>query len=251
MKLIILGSGVCVPSPKRVSSGYFLQTDFQNFLLDTGTGCLHNLAKSGMNYLDIDAIFYTHLHVDHVADLVTFLFALKNDPLSNRTKDLYLYGPVGFAGYFEKLKDLYGDTIANHKFEIKIIELKDGDFVEKNNLKIQTAHVEHTDNSLGYRFASDNKVITFSGDSGYCDNIIKLSQDSDLAILECSAPEEYQVQGHLTPTLAGKVAQEANVKRLILSHIYPGTDQYPLSERCEKQFDGEVIIAQDLQVFEI
>lgn len=246
MKVIILGSGVCIPSVKRGSPGYYLEINEEKFLIDGGSGSLQALTKAGVDYSDIDGIFYTHLHVDHTADLIPFLIALKHVPFSGKKKDFFLYGPVGFKKFFEKLCDAYGESFIYQGYTICLKEIKDGDHVTTKELKVLARHVQHTENSLGYRFTDqEGKTIVFSGDSGYCNSLIDLSRLADVAILESSAPDGYKIESHLTPSLAGKIASQANVKRLVLSHIYPITDNYPLVEQCGKYFDGKIELARD------
>lgn len=252
MKLIVLGSGVCVPSAKRGSPGYYIEFDEECFLIDGGSGTIRSLVKAGIDYSLLDGVFYTHMHPDHTADLVPLLFALKNDPSIRRESDISLYGPTGFIDFFGKLKDVFGDWFIPENFEIYVEELNDGDEIIKRSVRINAKRVFHTDNSLGYRFISrDDKTIVFSGDSGYCKELVELANSADLAVFECSFPEEYNISGHLNPSSAGKLAQQAGVKTLVLSHIYPVTENYPILDRCREFFDGDVFIADDLSTFKI
>ncbi|MBI5183158.1 MAG: ribonuclease Z, partial [Nitrospinae bacterium] len=75
MDLIIIGSGTCVPSKRRGSPGLVIKTGRKILLFDSGSGTLGRLIQIGISYRDIDYIFYSHIHPDHVADLVPFLFA--------------------------------------------------------------------------------------------------------------------------------------------------------------------------------
>ena len=67
-----------------------------------------------------------------------------------------------------------------------------------------------------------------------------------MLILECSFPDEMKVEGHLTPSLAGRIARKAHCRRLILTHLYPLCDEYDILRQCRKEFAGEVIVAHDL-----
>ena len=72
MKLIVLGSGTCVPSLKRSAPAYYLEAEGKQILIDCGGGTLLQLEKIGKSYKDIDAVFITHTHPDHIADLMQF-----------------------------------------------------------------------------------------------------------------------------------------------------------------------------------
>src|SRR4030066_2105550 len=102
MKLIILGSGTCVPSLKRSAPGYYLQAEDWQALVDCGSGTLLQLERAGKSYKDIDAVFITHGHPDHFADLMPLIHALLATPKFRREKDLYIVAPGGFIAYYEK-----------------------------------------------------------------------------------------------------------------------------------------------------
>jgi ribonuclease BN (tRNA processing enzyme) len=75
---------------------------------------------------------------------------------------------------------------------------------------------------------------------------VKLSRGADLLILESALPQDYKLEGHLTPREAGKIAKEAGVKRLVLSHIYPVCERFDILSECAKEFKGKTHLAQDL-----
>jgi len=70
MKIIVLGSGTCVPSIERSSPGYLVETDERLFLVDCGSGSLRRVVKAGRDFRDVDAILITHAHPDHVLSLI-------------------------------------------------------------------------------------------------------------------------------------------------------------------------------------
>jgi ribonuclease BN (tRNA processing enzyme) len=77
VEITILGSGTCVPSLKRGSSGLILRIGERILLFDSGTGTIERMLKRGITYLDLDLVLYTHTHPDHIADLVPLIFACK------------------------------------------------------------------------------------------------------------------------------------------------------------------------------
>jgi len=255
-KVIILGSGTCVPQALRGSPANYLFFENKHFLVDGGSGSLHALAQAGIDYTLLDGIFYTHFHIDHIGDLVPTLFALTNDPTLKRTKDFIIYGPRGLKNLVLTYQTMFKKWISPKSFNILVHEFDDHDELAIENSHVVAYRVPHTENSLGYRFiTSDGKIIVFSGDTGYGPEIIGLARNADLAVLECSIPEEqfelHPVAGHLTATLAGKIAQQADVKKLVLTHIYPDTDKVPLQQRCAAVFNGMVVVARDCDNFDV
>jgi ribonuclease BN (tRNA processing enzyme) len=75
-----------------------------------------------------------------------------------------------------------------------------------------------------------------------------MGRGADLLVLECSFPNERKIQGHLTPKLAGKVAKEAEAKKLVLTHFYPPCDEADIISQCREEFSGEIVLAEDLMV---
>ncbi|MFA5307183.1 MAG: MBL fold metallo-hydrolase [Candidatus Babeliales bacterium] len=255
-KIIIIGSGTCVPHPSRGSPANYIFFENKHFLVDGGSGSLHALAHAGINYAVLDGIFYTHFHIDHTGDLVPTMFALTNDPTLKRTKDFVLYGPKGLKALVDTYRNMFKEWVTPKRFNIVVRELDDHEEMAIDDGTVKAYHVQHTEHSLGYRFTTaTGKIIVFSGDTGYSSEVIDLAKNADLAIFECSMTEEdYErthFQGHLTATLAGKIAHQAEVKKLVFTHIYPDTDKVPLQQRCATMFSGDSVIAQDFKIFEV
>jgi len=72
-----------------------------------------------------------------------------------------------------------------------------------------------------------------------------------LLICESAMPDEQKVKGHLTPSLAGAIAEKAHVRKLVLTHFYPECDKVDIIEECRKSYAGDVIAAEDLMRFEM
>jgi len=250
LELIILGSGTGVPSLRRGSPAALLKKANQSILLDGGSGTLLRMLRAGVTYKDVDAVLYTHIHPDHCADLVPLLFACKyhEDP---RTKDLLIVGGRGFRDYFEGLRWVHDSWMEPETVRIHIREVA-ADEVSLGDLRITSLPLEHTPHSVGYRIAAPGgQTVVYSGDTDYCPNIVELARGADLLLLECSFPEGQKVAGHLTPSLAGRIAQEAGCRRLVLTHLYPPCDQADIVQDCKNVFGGEVILAEDMMTIAI
>ena len=121
----IIGSGTGVPYAKRNPPGILLKIEGKTVLMDAGAGTFQRLARIGISYQDIDYIFFSHLHPDHILDLISFLFAAKN-PLARRRRKIVLLGPIGLKAFYEEIIRLHGSTIAPKSYKVSIKEL-DGD----------------------------------------------------------------------------------------------------------------------------
>ena len=110
----------------------------------------------------------------------------------------------------------------------------------------------HIPESVGYRIGFKNgKSMAISGDTDYCQNIVDLGFQADLLVLECSFPDGQKVEGHLTPSLAGRIGSESKCKKLLLTHLYPACDEFDIVSQCRQTFSGEIIFGEDLMRIEI
>lgn len=245
MELIIIGSGTGALQLDRGPSGYILKLSDEILLLDGGSGTLRKCFEAGVSYQGIDKIFYTHLHPDHTIDLVPFLFATKHTPGFTRTRGLEIYGPAGLRNFYRGVTRLYGTGMTEVDYDIVVRELG-ASSRSFSGWRLKTGLMQHSQNAIGYRFEVEGKSLVYSGDTDFCEGIIDLADGADVLLLECSFPDDMKVPGHLTPSEAGKIAAEAGVGKLILTHLYPPCDDEDILTPCRRQFDGEVRKAADL-----
>ena len=249
MKLIIVGSGTSVPHPQRASPSIALFIDDQFLLLDIGPGTLRQLAIAGLSFEDIDYVCISHFHPDHTADLIHFFFATRYPPVLSTRKPFSIIAPEGFSKFLTLLKKPYGNWLDLPDGLMKIEELHTGreDKKEFNDFTVVSVPVNHTPHSLGFRIEdSSGKVIVYSGDTGYCEEMVDLARDADLLILESSFPDEKEIKGHLTPSRAGDIATRSGAKKLLLTHFYPECLKVDIEAQCRKTYQGELILATDL-----
>ncbi|MCX7918144.1 MAG: MBL fold metallo-hydrolase [bacterium] len=251
MEIFILGSGTCEPNPNRGHSGIAIRLlDGQIILFDSGSGTIQKMAQMGLDYRQVDYLCYSHIHADHTTDLITFLFATNCLPQNPRVKPLHIVGPKGFRKFIKQLVKSF-PQLEPKSYEILLHQVASSR-LRFPNFIIRTKPMAHGElPAVGYRLEYNHKVLVYSGDTGYCDNIITLAQNADALILECSLPEEYAVDTHLCPSLAGKLANLANVKRLVLTHLYSVCDRYPILDRCKQEYSGDVQIASDLMTIQV
>jgi len=249
MKVIILGSGTTVPLAERASPSIALFIDDRFLLMDIGPGTLRQLAIAGLTFEDIDYVCISHFHPDHTADLIHFFFSTRYPPVLSTRKPFSIIAPEGFSKFLTLLKKPYGNWLDLPDGLMKIEELQTGreDKKEFNDFTVASIPVNHTLHSLGFRIEdSSGKVIVYSGDTGYCEEMVDLARDADLLILESSFPDEKEMKGHLTPSRAGDIATRAGAKRLLLTHFYPECLRVDIEVQCRKTYQGELILATDL-----
>ena len=243
MKLIILGSGTAAPLLDRNCAGYLLEIGGKKLLLDSGAGTIRRLLELKYDLFEIEHIFYTHLHNDHINDLGAIIWSSNYGGI--KEKPLNLYGPHGFREYFGTLLNKLLKP-AKINFKINVAELKKST-IKIKNIKIETHEIRHssTTKSIAYRIRHKNKALVYAGDAEYCNEVIEIAKNADALLIECSLPDNKAMKGHLTPLLAGKIAAKANVTTLILTHFYPQVLKTDIKKQCRKEFKGEIILAKD------
>jgi ribonuclease BN (tRNA processing enzyme) len=246
MEITILGSGTSIPSNKRSSPSILVNIDDHNILLDTGPGSLRQLKKNNTSLNQIDTIIYSHFHIDHISDMLPFIFSSKYNPEEPRTTDLEIIGPMGLKKLYNDLLHAHGKQIVPDSFKIEWIEMAESCF-KFDKFIINTCKVMHTDNSIAIKLTdTNNKTVVYSGDTDYCAEIIDLARDCDLLILECSFPDNLKVKGHLTPSETGRIASQASANKLLLTHFYPQCDLIDIITPVKDCSNGDIIAAEDL-----
>ncbi|MBI2371080.1 MAG: MBL fold metallo-hydrolase [Deltaproteobacteria bacterium] len=243
MEVIAIGTGTAIPSARRGAPCLLVRVGGAQVLFDCGAGSLRTLAGLGVSPLAITHLYFTHLHPDHTGDLVPLLFALRN-PDWRREAPLRVTGPVGFLSFFGHLEAAYGHWVAPSSYELAVDEWAGG-IRAFGAWQLRAAPVRHLAHSLAYRVEAEGRAVAFTGDTDYCASIVELARGADLLVSECSFPEGMKVEGHLTPSLAGRIAAEAGCPRLLLTHFYPPCDATEILEPCRQVFAGEVQVAED------
>lgn len=249
LTVTILGSGTCVPSLNRSACSVLMEIGAEKILFDAGPGTMRRLLERGVTIFDISAIFFSHFHPDHTGELATFLFANNYPDKRRRRKPLTIAGGNGFHYFFSRLEEVYGDWIRLDPAFFNLVELDGvrGEDFHPDAFDLSFAPMAHRPESLAYRLTSRQGVsVVYSGDTDYTENLVALAKEADLLICESSLPDENKAPGHLTPSLAGKIASRAAVRKLVLTHFYPECDQADIIGQCRKTYTGPLILAEDL-----
>ena len=135
---------------------------------------------------------------------------------------------------------------------VNIKELKNS-YIKIGRVTIKTHEIRHssTTKSVAYRFESKGKSFVYTGDAEYQESIAQISENCDALLTECSLPDNKKEEGHLTPSLAGKLAAKANAKHLILTHFYPEVLKTGIKGQCSRYFGGKITLAKDKSTINI
>ena len=251
MNLVVLGSGTSVFHPQRAAAGFWLETDGGSILLDCSADAPHRMAEENLDWINLDAIWISHLHLDHCAGVAPFLFGMKNAPGgAQRTKPLKIFGCEGIEKLLRAIDQSHNFRLFEMKFPIEIQEISPTDdmksFAILPHLKAEVFSTPHRRESLAIRLTQpDGKVVIYTSDTGYAEELAAFVQGADLLILECSFYRDKPVRTHLQLDEAMRIAQIAEPRRLLLTHLYPEWDAVNLESEAKKFWSGETVAAQD------
>jgi ribonuclease BN (tRNA processing enzyme) len=279
MQIILLGTGTPVLDPARQQSALLVDIGGKKFLFDAGRGATSQMARAGVQPQHIDAVFITHHHYDHISDLGEFLLSAWNN---GRETPLNIYGPGGTAEIVAALfGKVYARDIAFALFNqadavdirdlVQVTEVTSGWTQESGGWKVYAEYVEHGNSlglsheqwpCLGYRLEAAGKVIALSGDTVACEGLDQLAHGADVLIQCCYRAEDEittpAVERQARYVIAssgqvGKIATRNQVKKLVLTHIRPKSEalMHSLTEDVRKDYDGELIVGEDLMVIDV
>lgn len=228
IRYTLVGSGTCIPDGERGPAAHHFVCGDLSILCDLGSGTLRRMHGLGIPFGKIDVVAVTHRHQDHIADLLPLIFALKYTPGLNRRLPLTLVGYPGFRADLEALARIYGGWATEPGFPLSIYEASDTPVnLEREHgvVEIEALPVVHTPEAVGYRLtlgAGGRELLAaYTGDTEESRQAVALARDAELLVAECSVADEDQVSGHLTPRGVGRLAAEAAVSRLVVTHFYP------------------------------
>jgi ribonuclease BN (tRNA processing enzyme) len=248
MKLVVLGSGTSVPHPTRASSAHWLETVGGTLLLDIGAASVHRMAQERLDWVNLDAIWISHFHLDHLGGLFPFLFGTKHAPATQtRRKPFGIYGPHGLKKLFQVFDTAGEYNLLKQPFPIEIHEVAPrAEFEILPGLRAETFSTPHTSESLAIKLTGDKGVsLAFTSDTGYTDALATFARSVSLFLMECSFFRDKPVELHLELAEAMRLAASSGAKRVMLSHLYPEWDDLDLAAEAKKLWPGETIEARD------
>jgi len=234
------------PRPDEPCSGYLLQGDGANVLVDVGGGVLAAL-QSYIHLEDLHAVWISHLHADHFADMPMLYYAWAF--ARKRMRKIPVLAPVGWA---KRVEDFVRSSSDHHMSSMfQVVELKDRGIAEIGALKIQARAVEHGVPAFGLTARLGDSRLAYTGDSGPCDNLVVLAKGARVLVSEVGAEAIEIPSVHLSPEDAGLTAQHAGVRRLVLTHLSPNLTDEEAIERAAENFTGPIEVAHPGSTIEV
>jgi ribonuclease Z len=267
-KLVMLGTGTPNPDPDRFGPATVVMVDDVPYLIDAGVGVVRRwTAAIRVNNLPATAIktlFVTHLHSDHTlgyADLIFTPLILTpwwtNAPgvTAGGDRPLEAHGPEGLSAMTNNLIAAYADDIRIRGRSGPMVttrEISEGVVYQDERVTVNAFLVPHGawPQAFGYRFKTPDKTIVISGDTGYSTTLAEQCNGCDMLVHEGGRVTIGQGSSHTSASELAKVAEAAKPKLLILYHQSAANDNAEGLRVIRSQYQGDVVVARDLQVFE-
>ena len=151
MEIVFLGTSSMVPTKERSQSAVFLRYGAEGLLFDCGEGTQRQFKLAGISPLSTTKILISHWHGDHVLGLPGLIQTLS---ASEYGKTLEIYGPKGTK---ERMEHLFRTFVFDKNIDLKIVEVKEGTFIDAKLYTVEALPLEHGIHTLGYRFMEKDK----------------------------------------------------------------------------------------------
>jgi ribonuclease Z len=274
IKVTLLGTGSPPPVMNRFGPSILVEAGGHKLLFDAGRGAMQRLAQLRVRWQDIDGVFFTHLHSDHVVGFPDlWLTGWLVNP--GRDRPVLVWGPRGtkkMMSHLEQAYDfdirirLYDDRASPEGVVILAEDILEGVVLEKGGVKITAFEVDHkpVTPAFGYRVDFGGRSVVLSGDTRVSDNLIRHARGVDLLVHEVAAPETFQRVGarperakavidhHVTPEQAGEVFAKTQPRLAVYSHIVlPFATEQDVIPPTRKTYAGPLELGEDLMVIDV
>lgn len=242
MKVTVLGSCAAWPEPGRACAGFLVEHAGFRLVLDLGFGTLPRLLALCPNGT-VDAVVITHQHSDHCVDLNGLL---RVRHYGERTLDrIPLYCPPGVA---ELVDSLEPEPRLTELFDVHELPgtHKAGPF------ELTSVELPHYVTNAGVRLHAAHRTVAYTGDTGPSELLAELGRKADLYIMDATL--QHQPEGQrfvLSAEEAGYWAAQAQARRLLLTHFWPGNDRGVSLRQAAAHFTGELLAADEGLVIDL
>lgn len=253
MRLIPLGTSPAWYNPGEPTTGLLLEADGFRLLVDCGAGVISRYLEHFGADAPIDAIFITHVHADHVMDLVPLKYGIDYGDLREWSPELWLA-----PGAHDRLRTMVSawdgpPTFFEHAFEVR--EYLPGARFGVGPFELLTHSVPHFIEAFAVRAEHDGSSFGYTSDLGPADGVSEFMHGVDLLLCEATLPEAHNEpadqRGHLTGGEAGVIAQAAGVHSLLLTHIPDEVGEDSVIAAARTAFAGPIAAARSLQDYPI
>jgi ribonuclease BN (tRNA processing enzyme) len=264
MRLTVLGKSPSWQDAGGACSGYLVQDDDTTLLVDCGNGVFSKL-RERIDYVDVDAVVISHLHADHILDLVPYSYALSYAPRqqpvpvppwpgTDNPARPRLIAPPGAREVFRQLVGSWGnEDLIEKAFALE--EYEESSRPEVGPLRLEFRSVPHFTETFAINVTTTNGggKLGYGADSRPAPELSEFVQGCDLLLIEATLPrpERTGIRGHLTPGEAGEHARAAGARRVVITHISDELDATWARTEASRAYGGPVDVAREGAVYKI
>ena len=274
IKVTLLGTGAPAAVMTRFGPSILVEAGGRKFLFDAGRGALQRLGQIQLRWQDIDGVFFTHLHSDHVVGFPDlWLTGWLVNP--GRNRPLRVWGPEGTANMISHLEKAFEFDIRFRRSDdgampdgviVHARDIREGVILREGDVTVTAFEVNHSPVSpaFGYRIDYRGRSVVLSGDTRVSENLIRHAQGVDLLIHEVVVPATFERAGvpaervravasrHVTPQQAGGIFARTKPKLAVYSHIAHATaTAQDVMPATRETYSGPVELGEDLMVIEV
>ncbi|NSX55354.1 MBL fold metallo-hydrolase [Parasulfitobacter algicola] len=273
--LFLLGTkgGPAVRTGGSMPTSSLLRIADQVIVIDCGIGVTRAIVNAGVTLMDVDAIFITHLHSDHILELGPLLHTAWTTGLKRK---IQVFGPVGTNDYLDHfLQSMTFDNDIRVRDEgripldtlIEVSIFTQGSLPDIGGINVDALRVDHppVTDCFALRFEADDIRVVFSADTAYFPSLAEFARNADVLVHEAMLLEavdalvartgnadrlkQHLLASHTAAADVARIARDANVKHLCLNHLIPADDpQYSPADfiaQIKTVWNGEVTVGYD------
>ena len=276
-RLVLLGTGggPRVTPQGRARPATLIVANGVPYVIDCGDGVALQLVRAGVELGSLRYVFITHQHSDHNLDYGNLIY---DAWAAGLRKPVDAWGPPPLAAMTEAYWQLNRFDIETRIADEGRVDLrklvtahefaKDGEVMRNDDVRVTAARVRHPpiEHAYAYRFDCPGRSIVISGDTAYSPELVSLAKGADVLVCEAmhlaglerllakvpnaATLREHLLASHVVAEDAGRIAAEAGVRTLVLSHLVPGDDpaitEAMWEESARKRFGGKIVVGRDL-----
>jgi len=270
IKVTLLGTGSPRPSVERSGPAVLVEVGGKRLLFDAGRGVVQRLQELEVGVSEVQQIFLTHLHSDHISAVDDVWLT---GWIYQRPQVLNIYGPKGTVSYIDQLKQAYSyDVQLRNQYSgldlksglVNAQNIKPGVIYSEGGVKVTAFLVNHkpVDPAYGYRIDFGERSVVISGDTTFSQSLIDHSKDVDLLVHEIMAvkpkilennPRLQKIERyHTNPDQLAKILNEVQPEVAVTTHvILVGVSEQQVLDQIENQYDGRLYMGEDLMSIEV
>ena len=276
----LLGTGSPAPVMRRFGPGVLVEAGGKKLLIDCGRGTTQRLLQAGLRLGQVDALFVTHLHSDHIVGIPDlWLTGWLEAAYAQRKGAFRVFGPEGTQNLMQGLAKAYewdirarvaDQNLVPENVRADVTEFKAGVVFDQGGVKVTAFEVDHGDllkPAFGFRVDHAGRSVTISGDTRFSENLIQHAKGTDLLIHQVAAVRDELLKNpvfqvilahHTKPEEAGTLFSRVKPRLAVFYHFVllgapgvPPVTEVDVLEMARKTYDGPLLIGEDLMAFRL